>query len=117
MKGWPMGECELIWTNLADAVHVFRNRWMGLVRDSEHGEHYHPTQKPVALMRWLIERFTKTGERILDPYMGSGSTLVAAKSVDRRAIGIEIEERYCEIAAKRLAQSVMQFGRHCDETG
>ncbi len=61
----------------------------------------HPTQKPVALMGALLQ---KTQGVILDPFMGSGSTLKAAKELNRRAIGIEIEERYAEIAANRLAQ-------------
>lgn len=67
----------------------------------------HPTQKPVALMRQLIRK--TVGDLILDPFMGSGSTVRAAKDEGRRAIGIEVEERYCEIAARRLAQGSL-FG-------
>jgi DNA modification methylase len=62
----------------------------------------HPTQKPLALIEHLIELFSNDGQLVLDPFMGSGTTLVAAQNLHRHAIGIEIEEKYCEIAAKRL---------------
>jgi len=65
----------------------------------------HPTEKPIELLRDVIR--SVPGETVLDPFMGSGTTLRAAKDLGRKAIGIEIEERYCEIAAKRLAQEVM----------
>jgi hypothetical protein len=67
----------------------------------------HPVEKPVELMRYLISRHV--GQTVLDPFMGSGTTLRAAKDLGRKAIGIEIEERYCEIAANRLRQEVLSF--------
>ena len=70
----------------------------------------HPTTKPQPLMQRLVSLFSESGETILDPFMGSGATLVAAKSLGRKSIGIEIEERYCEIAARRLSQGVLDFG-------
>lgn len=66
----------------------------------------HPCQKPPELMTWLLE-FVWPNLLVVDPFMGSGTTLRAAKDLGRKAIGIEIEERYCEIAAKRLAQEVL----------
>jgi site-specific DNA-methyltransferase (adenine-specific) len=62
----------------------------------------HPTEKPVPLLRQLIESSSVWGETVLDPFMGSGSTLVAAKLEGRKAIGIEVKEKYCETAVRRL---------------
>lgn len=70
----------------------------------------HPTEKPEDLMGYLVGKSTQPGEVVLDPFMGGGSTLVAAKSRGRKAIGIEIEERYCEVAAGRLSQEVLDLG-------
>ena len=99
-------DCEIAWSNVGGPARVFWHEWKGAMRASERGVHYHPTQKPVALMHWCIS-LAGEAETILDPYMGAGPTLRAAKDLGRKAIGIEIEERYCEIAAKRLAQEVM----------
>ena len=67
----------------------------------------HPTEKPIRLFQSFVEQFSDPGETILDPFMGSGTTLRAAKDLGRKAIGIEIEEKYCEIAVKRLKQEVL----------
>ena len=67
----------------------------------------HPTEKPTPLLEHLISRHAPNGGTVLDPFMGSGASLLAAKSQGRKAIGIEIEERYCEIAARRMAQEVL----------
>lgn len=70
-------------------------------------EREHPTQKPLWLMSALLQRHTDPGELVVDPFMGSGTTLRAAKDLGRRAIGIDADERYCEVAAKRLSQEVL----------
>ena len=98
---------ELAWSNVAGTLRIFTHQWCGAFKDSERGlRAVHPTQKPVALFKWCIG-LANNPRTVLDPFMGSGTTLVAAKNLGLRAIGIEIEEQYCEIAARRLAQAVL----------
>ena len=102
-------DCELAWSNLPIACRRRRHRWMGMLQEyagDDKEDRVHPTQKPLPLMRWCLE-LVPDAVTILDPFMGSGTTLRAAKDIGRKAIGIEIEERYCEIAAKRMAQGVL----------
>ena len=70
----------------------------------------HPTPKPLGCMTRAMRNSATPGDIVLDPFMGSGSTLVAAKNVGLKAVGVEVEERYCEIAAKRLSQEVLELG-------
>ena len=102
-------EAEVAWHSDGRAIKVFRHMWLGVQRDSQVGEsRLHPMEKPKALMLWCLRQAKRAG-RVTDPYMGSGPVLDAAKCLGMPAIGIEIEEKYCEIAAKRLAQEVFSF--------
>jgi DNA modification methylase len=106
--GFTASHAELAWTNVMTRVTTFRLQWGGEARNGE--GHHHPTQKPVGLIRSVIELVSEVGEIVADPYAGSGSTLVAARDSGRRAIGVELEERYCETIARRLAQDVLPLG-------
>ena len=102
-------DCELAYTSFKKAVRKFTYGFTGfeginnLRRDGEIKEH--PTQKPLALMQWCLQKYSKRGDTILDPFMGSGTTLLAAKALGIDATGIEINEQYCEIARRRLEQT------------
>ena len=99
-------DAELAWTKGAPGTvpRVFRHLWMGMLKDSERTDRRcHPTQKPVALMKWVMEKAgVPEGGTVLDPYMGSGSTGVACMETGRPFIGIEIEPPYFEIAEERI---------------
>jgi DNA modification methylase len=97
--GLSFSECELAWTNFGCQVRHLTHHWGG-------EEKRHPTQKPLAVMRWCF-KWADDPKTVVDPFMGAGTTLLAAKLDGRKAIGIELEEQYCEIAAKRLEQGVL----------
>ena len=94
---------ELAFTSYNRALRAITLNRVELQRDGA----VHPTQKPNQLMVWCLQYAGDEARTIIDPFMGSGTTLRAAKDLGRRAIGIEIEEKYCEIAVRRLAQEVL----------
>ena len=101
---------ELAWHNAGGKNCVIhRHMWSGAFRESERGFSVHPTQKPVALMRWIVQRWTKPGDLVLDPYMGSGPVAQACHELGRRYIGIELVEDYCKVAVGRLAQQTLDL--------
>jgi site-specific DNA-methyltransferase (adenine-specific)/modification methylase len=100
-------DCELIWTNVPGADRIHRQKWRGIVREGEENcsrsRKLHPNQKPVALMTFVLQQIgAKGGDVILDPFMGSGSTGVAALRLGMRFIGIEQDEEHFETPLSRL---------------
>lgn len=102
-------DAELAWTSFPTPTRMFRHKWLGYMRASEVGFHVHPAQKPVALMRWILDQWTAPGDLVFDPYMGSGPIAQACHEMGRRYVGVEIVEGYCELAVGRLAQGVLAF--------
>jgi len=107
-RKFTLADCEMAWTSMWKAARIYTVPRARALRDGKR----HPTQKSLELMKWCICIADKVAEihTILDPFMGSGTTLRAAKDLGRISIGIEIEEKYCEIAANRLRQEVLSFG-------
>lgn len=96
----PFGDCELAWTNInKKSVKKYKVIQQGFI--TEEKERYHPTQKPVHLLKQIISDYSEGGV-ILDPFAGSGSTLIACKQLDLNAVGIEISPKYCKVIEDRL---------------
>jgi site-specific DNA-methyltransferase (adenine-specific)/modification methylase len=101
-------DCELAWTNLPKAVRRLRYMWNGMLRANNEPRGDHPTQKPLGVMKWCIGHLPDGCETILDPFMGSGTTGVAAVQMGRNFIGVEREERYFDIACRRIEDAQRQ---------
>lgn len=100
-------DAELAWTNLDKAVRIFRWMWNGMLKEQPEFR-MHPTQKPLALGKFCIAQ-ARGAQSIVDPYMGSGTFIVAAKALGLRAVGADREEKSCEDAAKRLEQEAFTW--------
>jgi DNA modification methylase len=101
-------DCEIAWTNATGTTRIFEHQWCGAFKDSERGQRaVHPTQKPVALMEWCLG-FLPDAKTILDPFMGSGTTLVACQRMGRAGTGIELDPEYFDIACRRVDEAARQ---------
>jgi len=101
-------DCELAWTSHKKAVRKFTYMWNGMIKQKPE-KRFHPTQKPLALMKWVLENYTQPNDTILDPFMGSGTTGVACVQTGRNFIGIEIDPTYFAIAEKRIHDAQQQL--------
>ena len=100
---------EVAWCNRGHGVYIYNHVWDGFLRGPEQGQkRVHPTQKPIALMAWILEKYTNPGDLILDPFCGSGTTGVACVQTGRRFIGIELDAGYADIARARIEKAAAQ---------
>jgi site-specific DNA-methyltransferase (adenine-specific)/modification methylase len=101
-------DAELAWTNLNKAVRLKRYMWNGMLRANKEPRGDHPTQKPIGIMEWCISHLPENSQTILDPFMGSGTTGVAAVKMGKQFIGIEREQKYFDVACRRIEDAQRQ---------
>ena len=101
----PFADCEMAWVSEGSPARIFRFKWDGMIQENMKDKEFrhHPSMKPIELMKWCLSRFPDS-LTVLDPFLGSGSSLVACNQMQIKGIGIEISPEYCEIARKRLEQ-------------
>lgn len=109
-EGVSFADCELAWTSFNLASRIFRFAWNGMIQGDMKNKEYkiHPTQKPIALYEWLIDKFAKEGDTILDTHTGSASSLIACHRTNHKYIGFEIDETYYKKAKERLERETAQ---------
>ena len=107
-EGSGYADCELAWTNLDKAVRRVYWRWAGMLQKhmgDKKEVRVHPTQKPVGVMEWCIGHLPGGAQTILDPFMGSGTTLVACQRLGRSGVGIELDQEYFVYACERVHEA------------
>jgi len=109
--GTDFADCELAWTNLDRAVRRLCYRWNGMLQQPGRAKEprIHPAQKPEAVIVWALGLAPQSVKTVFDPFMGIGTSLVAAKRLGKHAVGIEQSERWCEVAATRLQQGALML--------
>ena len=104
-------DCELAYTSFNTAVRVYRFRWNGMLQgDMKNKEvRIHPTQKPVKLYQWLLDKYAKPGDKILDTHLGSGSSAIAAHYAGFDFVGMELDKHYFDLACERFKKDTAQL--------
>jgi len=104
--GRDFADCEMAWTSYLQVARIFRMRPMNM-----DGGKVHPTQKPLALFKWILEKYTRPGDIVLDPFLGSGTTLRACRETGRIGLGFEINPDYEPIIQKRMMEKIPEIER------
>lgn len=104
-------DCELAWTSFDSAVRRLKYRWAGMLQENMKSKEFriHPTQKPVALYEWLLSRYAKDGDVILDTHVGSASSLIACYNTNHKFVGFELDEHYYKLSKERLDREMAQL--------
>lgn len=104
-------DCELAWTSFDTAVRKFKYRWNGMLQENMKNKEIriHPTQKPVPLYEWILTRYAKEGDIILDTHVGSASSLIACRNTNHRFVGFELDEHYYKLSKERLDMELAQM--------
>ena len=119
-KGWivwdkdntgDFADCELAWTSFDSAVRKFKYRWNGMLQENMKNKEIriHPTQKPIALYEWILSRYAKDGDVILDTHVGSASSLIACYNTNHKFVGFELDEYYYKVSRQRLDTEMAQM--------
>ena len=104
-------DCELAWTSFDSAVRKFKYRWHGMLQENMKNKEIriHPTQKPIALYEWILSRYAKDGDKILDTHVGSASSLIACYNTNHKFVGFELDEYYYKVSKQRLDTEMAQM--------
>ena len=110
-RNLKFADCEIAWTNIEQPCRIYSYLWDGMRQeDMKNKEHrIHPTQKPVALYKWLLTNYAKSGDKILDTHVGSGSSLIACYDLGFDYVGFEIDEGYYNMAKRRIEDEMAQI--------
>jgi site-specific DNA-methyltransferase (adenine-specific) len=106
-------KCAIASCSAHKKIEIYRETWSGY---NTRRETEHPCENPIGLMKWCIEKYSERGQLVLDPFAGSGTTLVAAKLLGRPSIGIEMNEKYCQMIVDRLNKPIPLFEREAEQT-
>lgn len=117
-RGLDQADCEIAWTNLKGQSRIFEYKWNGMLQEDMKNKEVriHATQKPVALYEWLLTNFAEQGDKILDPYLGSGSSRIAAYEMGFDFTGYELSKVYFDLQEERFTKHTAQMNLFLEET-